>query len=183
MPLVFSSYNKMVLHYSSVCVCARVHSMHRQVQFFISAYLCLAISLLLYSLPPFLFTLSLFWPHWLAYGILVSQPGIKPLPSTPTPQWELGVLTTGAQSLQSCPTLCDLMDCSPPGSSVHGILQARILECVAMPSSRGIFPTQGPNLCLLHLLHWRWILYCWATRDAPLDHQGVRAFVLLIVFT
>ena len=39
--------------------------------------------------------------------------------------------------LQKCPTLCDLMDCSPPGSSVHGILQARILEWVAMPSSRG----------------------------------------------
>ena len=38
---------------------------------------------------------------------------------------------------QSCPTLCDPMVCSPPGSSVHGILQARILEWVAMPSSRG----------------------------------------------
>ena len=36
---------------------------------------------------------------------------------------------------QSCPTLCDPMDCSAPGSSVHGILQARILEWVAMPSS------------------------------------------------
>ena len=42
-----------------------------------------------------------------------------------------------AQSLQSCPTLCDPMDCSPPGSSVHGILQSRILEWVATPSSRG----------------------------------------------
>ena len=42
-----------------------------------------------------------------------------------------------AKSLQSCPTLCNPMDCSPPGSSVHGILQARILERVAMPSSRG----------------------------------------------
>ena len=41
------------------------------------------------------------------------------------------------QSLQSCPTLCDTMDCSPPGSSVHGILQARILQWVAMPTSRG----------------------------------------------
>ena len=41
------------------------------------------------------------------------------------------------ESLQSCLTLCDPMDCSPPGSSVHGILQARILEWVAMPSSRG----------------------------------------------
>ena len=38
---------------------------------------------------------------------------------------------------QSCPTLCDPMDCSPPGSSVHGILQARILQWVALPSSRG----------------------------------------------
>ena len=42
-----------------------------------------------------------------------------------------------AKSFQSCPTLCDPMDCSPPGSSVHGTLQARILEWVAMPSSRG----------------------------------------------
>ena len=38
---------------------------------------------------------------------------------------------------QSCPALCDPMDCSLPGSSVHGILQARILEPVALPSSRG----------------------------------------------
>ena len=39
--------------------------------------------------------------------------------------------------VQSCLTLCDLMDCNPPGSSVHGILQARILEWVAMPFSQG----------------------------------------------
>ena len=38
---------------------------------------------------------------------------------------------------QSCPTLCDPMDCSPPGPSFHGILQDRILEWVAMPFSRG----------------------------------------------
>ena len=38
---------------------------------------------------------------------------------------------------QLCPILCDPMDCSPPGSSVHGIHQARILEWVAMPFSRG----------------------------------------------
>ena len=43
------------------------------------------------------------------------------------------------KSLQSCPTLCEPMDCSPPGSSVHGILQTRILERVAMSSSRGSF--------------------------------------------
>ena len=42
-----------------------------------------------------------------------------------------------AQSLLLCPTLCDPVDCSLPGSSVYRILQARILEWVAMPSSRG----------------------------------------------
>ena len=41
-----------------------------------------------------------------------------------------------AKSLQSCPTLCDPLDNSPPGASVNGIFQARILEWVAMPSSR-----------------------------------------------
>ena len=38
---------------------------------------------------------------------------------------------------QLCPTLCNTLDCSPSGSSVHGVLQARILEWVVMPSSRG----------------------------------------------
>ena len=49
------------------------------------------------------------------------------------------------------------MDCSPPGSSVHGILQARILEWAAMPSSRGssLDRTQGSNPGLLGLLQWQ----------------------------
>ena len=42
---------------------------------------------------------------------------------------------TLAKLLQSCLTLCDPMDCSPPGASVHGILQARILEWVAISFS------------------------------------------------
>ena len=40
-----------------------------------------------------------------------------------------------AKFLPLCPILCDPMDCSPPGSSVHGIVQARMLEWVAMPTS------------------------------------------------
>ena len=43
----------------------------------------------------------------------------------------------GGLVTKSCRTLATPWDCSPPGSSVHGILQARILEWVAMPSSRG----------------------------------------------
>ena len=46
---------------------------------------------------------------------------------------------------QTCTTLCDPMECSPPGSSVHGILQARILEWVAMSSSRNL-PNPGIEL-------------------------------------
>ena len=57
---------------------------------------------------------------------------------------------------QSCPTLCDLRDCSLLGSFVHGILQARILEWVAIPFSREFFPTQESNPGLLHC---REILY------------------------
>ena len=52
----------------------------------------------------------------------------------------LGVLSLHARMLShfSCVWLCDSTDCSPPGSSVHGTLQARILEWVAMPSSRDL---------------------------------------------
>ena len=57
---------------------------------------------------------------------------------------------------QSCPTVCILMDCSSPGSSVHKILQARILEWVSHSLLQGIFSTQGSNA---HLLHCRQILY------------------------
>ena len=53
------------------------------------------------------------------------------------PQAQCPVFNTmRAKSLWSCPTLCDLMGCSPPSSSVHGIIQASILRWVAMPSSR-----------------------------------------------
>ena len=57
---------------------------------------------------------------------------------------------------QSCLTLCNPMDCSLPGSSVHEILQARILEWVTIPLSRGVFLTQGLNP---GLSHYRQILY------------------------
>ena len=61
------------------------------------------------------------------------------------------------KSLQSCPTLCDPVDCSPPGSSVHGILKARILEWVAMPSSWGSsWPWDQTCVpCVSCLLRWQ----------------------------
>ena len=51
--------------------------------------------------------------------------------------WILWLFSTRAQLLQWCPTLCNPTDCSPPGPSVHGIFPAKILEWVAISSSRG----------------------------------------------
>ena len=68
-----------------------------------------------------------------------------------------GQIKVKVEVAQSCLALCDPMDCR-----VHGILQARILEWVAFPYSRGVFPTQGSNPGLLHC---RRILY-------QLSHQG-----------
>ena len=64
---------------------------------------------------------------------------------------------------QSCLTLCDPMNCSPPGSSVHGILQARTLEWVAMPSSRGPPQTRDQT----QVSHTAGGFFTnWATREA-----------------
>ena len=54
-----------------------------------------------------------------------------------------------AKLLHSCLALCDPMDCNPPGFSISGILQTRILEWVAMPSSRGCFQLRDHVSCLL----------------------------------
>ena len=58
------------------------------------------------------------------------------------PFYKLSNVCVHAKSLRSCPTLCNHVDHCSPGSSVHGILQATILEWVIMPSSRGSF---GPR--------------------------------------
>ena len=57
--------------------------------------------------------------------------------------------------LQSCLTLCHPMDCSLPGSSVHGILQERILERVVISSSRGSSHPRDPNCISYIYLHWQ----------------------------
>ena len=64
-----------------------------------------------------------------------------------------------AKLLQSCLTLCDPMDCSPPGSSVSGILRARILEWVVTPSSRGSsHPRDQTIISYVSYIGWQ-ILY------------------------
>ena len=65
--------------------------------------------------------------------------------------------------IQSCLTLCNPMDCSPPGSSVHGILQVRILEWVAMPSYKG--SSQPRDWTQVSYIAGRFFT-SWATREA-----------------
>ena len=67
-----------------------------------------------------------------------------------------------AQLLQSCLTLCDPMDCSLPGSSVHGNSPDKNTRVGCRALLQGIFPTQGSNP---GLPHFRWILY-------HLSHKG-----------
>ena len=73
-------------------------------------------------------------------------------------------LYSGSVSCQSCPTLCNLMGCNLPDSSVHGILQARKLERVAFPFSRDL-PDPGIEPGLLHC---RQILYHMSHQGSPL---------------
>ena len=64
-----------------------------------------------------------------------------------------------AKLLQSCLTLCNHIDCGPPGSSVHGILQARILEWVAISFSRGSSQTRDSTHVSYISCFGGWVLY------------------------
>ena len=95
-------------------------------------------------------------------------PACLPVISLP-PSFILKTMFVCAQSLHSRPTLCDHTDWSPSGCSVHGILQARILEWVAMPSSRGSSRPRDRALLLFRdcLLLCRQIIDHRATGEAP----------------
>ena len=72
-----------------------------------------------------------------------------------------------AKLLQSSPTVCDSMDCSPPGSSVHGILQAKILKWVAMPSSRESSQSRDETRISYISCTGRQVLYHQCHRESP----------------
>ena len=98
-----------------------------------------------------LFCFILFWKHHLPY-----------LPSWK--KWKKVLLVT-----QSCPALYNPMDCSPPGSSIHGILQARLLEWVAILFCRG--SSQARNQTHISCIAGR-LFTIWATREDFRDQAG-----------
>ena len=83
-------------------------------------------------------------------GLPFPPPGALPdsgiEPASPALQKHFFTKVSFVLVTQLCSTLCNAMDCSPPGSSVHGILQARILEWVVMPFSRGSSPPGNQTL-------------------------------------
>ena len=80
---------------------------------------------------------------------------------------------------QSCPNLCNPIDCSLAGSSDHGIFQAIILEWIAISFSRGVFLTQGLNP---RLTHCRQTLYRWNQDIFCITFQKQRSYVMYIIF-
>ena len=107
------------------------------------------------TLPPFGALLFLrrswcHWPHRVAVSDTGHKNGVFRNSGNIVLNWAvmilISILCKCAKFLQSCPALCDPVDCGRPGSSVHGILQARILEWVAMPSST---PRDWTCICYL----------------------------------
>ena len=96
----------------------------------------------------------------------------------------VGCMLCYAKSLQSCPTLCDPIDSSPLGSSVPGILQARILECVAISFSNAWkWKVKGKSLSRVRLLVTPWTAAYQAppSMDFPGKSTGVGCHCLLRV--
>ena len=139
--------------------------------------------LLFYILPVICYKFKMLVFVWclamlVARGLLALRPGIEPC----APNNGGTVLTTElpgksllllALNSQLYPTVCDLMDCSLPGSSVHGILQARVLEWVAIPFFKGSSRSRD----------WTWVsltagrfFTIWASRGAQNSQQSSKIF-------
>ena len=87
--------------------------------------------------------------------------GVNVLKSIVVTDAQLWIFCVHAQLLQSFLTLCNPMNCCPPGCSVHGIITARILEWVAMLSSKGPSWPRDRTLVSYSSCMGRWILYHW----------------------
>ena len=115
---------------------------------------------LCHLVSPYLLQMALFHPFFFFYGW-------APLQLLSTNQM-IGIMEVIHQ-LSYVWLFCDPMDCSPPGSSLHGISQSRILECIAMPSSRGSsWPTSQTCISCISCISGRLFTH-WTIREAPIN--------------
>ena len=124
----------------------------------------------MYSLPPHIHSVPHYQhPQRNGTFVAVDKPTLTRV-ITQSPHFTLGFIQGDAHCMrkwsevaQSCPTLCDPMDCSLPGSSVHGIFQAKVLEWIAISSSRGSSRPRDQTQ-ISHIVGRRFTI--WATREA-----------------
>ena len=141
--------------YSSV-IFSCSHHIHPLFSVFLSLFLPL--SLPLFSPSSSLWSPELFKCHEKPPDDFVAdftlESGPRKFPASASVLLILGLVT--CVCAQSCLILCDIKDCRPPGSSIHGIFQARILEWVAIFLLQDIFLTLNLNFfSLLSLPHWK----------------------------
>ena len=103
------------------------------------------------------------WMVQLLIQIAMTRPNLPPMGIITKVLPGVAINVCGCVQAQLWPNLCNPMDCSLPGSPVHGILLARILEPVALASSKG---SSSPRDQTRVSCIGRWILYHWATREA-----------------
>ena len=118
------------------------------------------------EIPPYIYLsclLTALAAYWTLSGTVSSEGSSWESSSVFLSSMTLTLLKMKVKVAQSCPTLCDSIDCSPPGSSAHGILQTRILEWEAIPFSRGSSrPTNQARVsCTVGSF-----FTIWATREA-----------------
>ena len=92
-------------------------------------------------------------------------------------QKSFNIITTMCLAAQPCPTLCNLMDCSPPGSSVLGDSPGKNTEVGCHALLQGIFPTQRLNPGLPHC---KWILYCLSHQGSPITTQSILFYPIIV---
>ena len=94
-------------------------------------------------------------------------------------------INSESEIAQSCPTLCNPVDCSPPGSTVHWILQARILEWVAISFSRvSSWPRDQTHIsCVSCIAVWFWLETLQVTLEWMIITKGHFSFMILKLFS
>ena len=117
--------------------------------------------------------LGFFWKayhndHWLK-EVKVREQGHSRIPTREKKKKTTSQKLKESEVAQSCVTLCSPMDCSPPGSSIHGVFQARVLQYVAISFSRGSSPPRDGTQ--VSRIAGRCFTF-WATREAPLPRRN-----------